>query len=245
MKFALINMAQINKTLQYLEQDKIFALSIWPILFFTWLSTCIFFEILGRIPYIKKYRLQPNVSQQLKYEAITMSLQNWIFILFLCIMSMPFLHLIFESRPIVDNNLSTTILQLVLSFIIDDTIFYTYHRLLHSNRSLYRYHKPHHRFTAPTVWTSHAVHPVEITLQTIGGIVGPLVFGMNRQMFWLWLIIRQIQGIMDHSGLDLDPIGWIPGVAGTKFHDDHHRKIVGNYASVFSFIDDIAGTRCL
>ena len=44
--------------------------------------------------------------------------------------------------------------------------FAAYHRYLHEHPKLYvLYHKPHHVFTAPCAWTSHAVHPVEMLLQ--------------------------------------------------------------------------------
>merc|ERR1712070_732584 len=132
------------------------------------------------------------------------------------------------------------------SFLLDDLWFYAYHRTLHTYPTLYRrFHKPHHVFTAPFAWTSHAVHPVEMALQSIGALCGPIFFGFGIELFWAWLVVRQWQGVLDHTGyeLPLDPIGWIPGVGGTKFHDEHHQFFNANYASCFSFIDDLFGTR--
>lgn len=118
------------------------------------------------------------------------------------------------------------------------------------------FHKPHHAFTAPFVWTSHAVHPVEMLCQSVGTMTVPLAVGMNLKVFWLWLALRQYQGVLDHSGYEglpfyLDPFSSmsglrIPGIGqiigGTKFHDDHHRLFDGNYASCFSIIDSICGS---
>ena len=112
-----------------------------------------------------------------------------------------------------------------------NTIYTTnerYHRWLHADRDRYiRFHKPHHIFTAPFCWTSHAVHPVEMLLQSVGAMVGPVFLGMNLRTLWVWLAVRQWQGVLDHTGYELpiDPIGWIPGVGGTKFHDNHHKVL--------------------
>lgn len=70
------------------------------------------------------------------------------------------------------------------------------------------------------------------------------MFAMPLKYYWMWLAIRQFQGVLDHSGYDFpyEPLRLIPGVGGTKFHDDHHRVFTANYASCFSFIDDMFGT---
>ena len=38
-------------------------------------------------------------------------------------------------------------------------------------------------------------------------------------------MIRQLQGVLDHTGYEFpyDPLAIVPGVGGTKFHDDHHK----------------------
>jgi hypothetical protein len=73
-------------------------------------------------------------------------------------------------------------LKMSFCFVLDDVCFYCYHRLLHSSKfGLYeRFHKPHHLFKAPFAWTSHAVHPVEMALQSVGTMAGPLLFSMFR-----------------------------------------------------------------
>lgn len=71
----------------------------------------------------------------------------------------------------------------------------------HSIPSLYkRFHKPHHMFTAPFAATSHAVHPVEMMLQSVGAMAGPLLCRPHLYLFWTWLVVRQWQGIDDHTG---------------------------------------------
>lgn len=132
---------------------------------------------------------------------------------------------------------------LLVCLVLDDVCFYCYHRALHAWPELYKnYHKPHHQFKAPFSWSSHAVHPVEMSLQSIGALLGPVLFGFTLGQLWCWLAVRQLQGVLDHTGYSIDPIAWLPGVGGTKFHDDHHKYLTGNYASCFSFIDRLAGT---
>ena len=53
-----------------------------------------------------------------------------------------------------------------LCLFIDDVWFYAYHRALHTNKWLFdTVHRPHHEFTAPFAWASHALHPVEVNGQ--------------------------------------------------------------------------------
>jgi len=219
----------------------------YSVLLLSWLAACLPFEVFARTGWLHKYRLQPNAfppSEQLHQKALRMAGFNWAWLAVATVAASPVIETLFPSMPL------PPAWQIVgyfgMSFLIDDLCFYCYHRLLHSHSTLYRlFHKPHHVFTAPFAWTSHAVHPVEMMLQSVGAMTGPLLFGFGRQLLWGWLIVRQIQGVLDHTGYELpiDPIGWLPGVGGTKFHDDHHKYFNANYASCFSAIDDLFDTR--
>jgi len=129
-------------------------------------------------------------------------------------------------------------------------LYRAYHRALHTHPALYRaFHKPHHVFTAPFCWSSHATHPVEMLLQSLGAMVGPALLALSPaplslHVLWLWLAARQAVGVLDHCGFALphDPSHLLPGAGGVAFHDDHHKHFTCNYASTFSFIDDIMGT---
>lgn len=187
-----------------------------------------------------------------------MTILNWCWIPFALAFASPILARCFPASPdsVMVTGVSTEIpdaarflAKVCICFLIDDVSFYCYHRVLHSNRVLYeRFHKPHHVFTAPFAWTSHAVHPVEMLLQSVGTMTGPLLLRMTLTELWCWLALRQWHGVLDHTGYDLPFLdtgcGWLPGIfGGTAFHDDHHRFYNGNYASYFSFIDDLLGTR--
>ena len=228
-----------------------FALSTYGVLVASWLLPCLLFDAIE--PYIQKYKINPNVviKPELRRKAIRMSVGNFAWLPFALLVAAPFLKAKFDPSSTLDGAAFAllTFVQVATSFVVDDVCFYAYHRVLHEVKYLYvRFHKPHHAFIHPFVWSSHAVHPVEMLLQAIGGMLGPLLwasfspYGMHRISFWTWLGVRQLQGVLDHTGYDVDPFEYIPGVGGTRAHDDHHKYFVKNYASMFSIIDDIFGT---
>lgn len=139
--------------------------------------------------------------------------------------------------------------QVAFFLVVDDIWFYFYHRLVHAVPWLYRtMHKRHHTFTAPFPAVAFAVHPLEIIFISFGTCLGPLVFMFGRthpKVFWLWLVLRQLQVIEDHLGFEVQysPARLLPKLlGGTKFHDLHHQYFRGNYAATFSVLDRLFGT---
>jgi sterol desaturase/sphingolipid hydroxylase (fatty acid hydroxylase superfamily) len=139
--------------------------------------------------------------------------------------------------------------KIALFFVLDDLWFYAYHRTIHSIPPLYKaIHKQHHFFTAPFPAVSFAVHPAEMLLQSLGACLGPLILFAGQThpvLFWAWLFVRLLQGIEDHLGYELkwSPTSLVPFLfGGSKFHDLHHQKFRGNYASAFGIIDRVFGT---
>ena len=228
--------------LNILTQDTWVGMITYIVLFSSWFFISIMYELIGYFPYFDKYKIQKNnvISKELKHLAIYMCTINWGLILIATYLGASHINQLFPNKTFVWIDTY----KIPISLVIDDIFFYTYHRTLHSNKFLYQFHKPHHKFSTPFVWTSHAVHPVELFLQSIGGMLGPIITNMSLPMLWLWFIVRQAHGVIEHSGYDswLDPLGWVPFMAGTKFHDDHHKRILGNYASTFSIIDKFCNT---
>lgn len=119
-------------------------------------------------------------------------------------------------------NYSLLPLRFMFYLLIDDICFYIYHRTLHAFPILYRhFHKPHHYFKVPFAAMTIAVHPVELMLQSIGGALGPMFLRAPIKEFWLWVFLRQVQGIEDHTGYEFkySPTHLLPFLGGTKFHD--------------------------
>lgn len=136
------------------------------------------------------------------------------------------------------------IAQLLLFFVLDDLFFYAYHRLFHEVPVLYKaVHKIHHKFKTPFVLSALAIHPAEQFMQSFGFFLGPVILKPHLFTFWIWLIVRQASGFCDHLGYDFKCTGWsYPVLGGARFHDLHHEKNIGNFASVFPWIDRIFGT---
>jgi len=229
------------------------AAKTYGVLLASWVGCCLPFEIMDRFRLFAEYKIQDRpIDPRHREIAFRMAALNWTWLPFALLFASPLLAARFPEIELSAQSMpwSIILLQFITCFIVDDLCFYFYHRALHEIKPLYiRFHKPHHIFTAPFVWTSHAVHPVEMLLQAVGTMLGPICwsfssYGMPAKIYWAWLAIRQLQGVLDHTGyhFKLDPLTWIPGCGGTKFHDDHHKYFVCNYASAFSAIDHFFGT---
>jgi len=265
------------------ETVALHGLGTYCVLFGSWAAACLPFHCLDVFQWMQHRRLQPQVAdrRQQRAKALDMIVLNWCWLVFALVGASPILAALFPLRLAEQQDLSGVsgadgpapliimffLLKVGLCFIIDDVSFYLYHRVLHAHPSLYeRFHKPHHVFTAPFCWCSHAVHPVEMLLQSVGAMTGvvlfsalqatmprflpwSLAFGFTLEEYWCWLALRQLQGVLDHTGYGI-PWTEFPGFGlfplvfgGTEFHDEHHRQFRGNYASCFAFIDDVFGTR--
>jgi sterol desaturase/sphingolipid hydroxylase (fatty acid hydroxylase superfamily) len=153
---------------------------------------------------------------------------------------------------------ATTLLwQLSLFMVVEDTIFYWFHRTLHAVPFLYRnVHKVHHVYHANTVGYAviHA-HPVEfvfgnglptaagpLLVAALGGAgVGP---GLHAITFAVWSLWRLTEGVDGHAGFDWPwaPTRVLPFSASSASHDFHHAQIVGCYASFFGWWDALMGS---
>lgn len=135
--------------------------------------------------------------------------------------------------------------QLFGCLVLEDTWHYFIHQVLH-HRSIYKYiHKVHHHFQAPFGMCAEYAHPAETIILGLGFMIGVLVFCNHLLLIWLWMIVRLLETTEVHSGYDfpyLNPLHLIPGYAGTRFHDFHHKNFNGNYASTFLWWDRIFGT---
>ena len=232
-----------------------YGLGTYAVLLGSWFAACAPFLLLDATGAADRHRIQRTAvawsSPRVRAEAARMVLINWAWLLPTVVAAAPALaHLFPSDAP--SPSLARAPLVAALWFVLHDLAFYCYHRTLHEVPWLYvRIHKPHHMVTAPFCWSSHAVHPVEMMLQSVGAMSGPLawaaLFGLPVRAWWCWLALVQLQGVMDHSGYDLpapwECFGMLPGFGGTKFHDDHHQYFQGNYAAALSVIDEVMGTR--
>lgn len=138
-----------------------FGLTTYAVLLGSYVLTCLPFEIMHKFHLCRDKLIQPKYKspENIRSKAFTMVAFNFTWLLALLLVASPVLEWAFPedaSFPTLPN----AGLQILLSFIVDDLSFYTYHRYLHTNKSLYAlYHKPHHIFKAPFAWTVSSSAP--------------------------------------------------------------------------------------
>ncbi|XP_042391922.1 very-long-chain aldehyde decarbonylase GL1-10-like [Zingiber officinale] len=138
-------------------------------------------------------------------------------------------------------------LQLLVYFLVEDYFNYWIHRLLHSEWGYEKIHCVHHEFTAPIGFAAPYAHWAEVLLLGIPSFVGPALVPCHTIIFWLWMVLRQLEAIETHSGYDFPwtPTKLVPFYGGAEYHDYHHhvgRQSQSNFASVFTYCDYIYGT---
>jgi len=127
----------------------------------------------------------------------------------------------------------------LLFFAIDAGLYYS-HRALHG-RFLFRHiHRWHHRYTAPIIFTTTAVHPVEFLTFEFFLILPAFVIPTHVAVYVAVIAYTYFIGMVDHSGVRLRVP--LPLHANNQFHDDHHVYFHCNYAHHTTLFDRLHGT---
>jgi lathosterol oxidase len=127
----------------------------------------------------------------------------------------------------------------LLFFAIDAGLYYS-HRALHG-RTLFRHiHRWHHRYTAPIVFTTTAVHPVEFLTFEVFLILPAFLIPSHVAVYVAVIAYTYFIGMVDHCGVR---VPWkLPLHANNRFHDDHHVYFHCNYAHHTMIFDRLHGT---
>lgn len=139
---------------------------------------------------------------------------------------------------------STIVLQILFFFLVEDYFNYWIHRWLHSPWLYKHVHSVHHTYDTPFAIVAAYAHPFEVVAQAIPTFLGPLAVSPHLYTLMLWQVFRNLEAIDIHSGYEL-PYSLkqlIPMYAGAKHHDYHHYMHSGNFASVFTWCDQMYGT---
>jgi sterol desaturase/sphingolipid hydroxylase (fatty acid hydroxylase superfamily) len=138
--------------------------------------------------------------------------------------------------------------SILLMILLHDTYFYWTHKLMHTSKWLYRFHKIHHQSHNPTPWAAFAFHPVEALISL--GIIPLIIFSIPTHPLALmaFLTLMTIYNVLVHLGYEIfgkkfpnHPIGkW----QNTATNHDLHHQIGGrfNLGFYFSIWDRIMGT---
>ncbi len=138
-------------------------------------------------------------------------------------------------------------LEFVGVLLLQDTLFYGLHRLMH-HRLWYRWlHQGHHHSRHPTGWTAFAFDAGEGLLQA-GFLVG-VVFLIPLQSATLlallltmstWAVVNHLDPAQENGAPRSERLdGWL---IGPTHHGLHHRRPGGNFGLYFTFWDRICGT---
>ena len=128
----------------------------------------------------------------------------------------------------------------VLTFFAIDAGLYYSHRALH-HRSIFRHiHRWHHRYTAPIVFTTTAVHPLEFLTFELFLILPAFVIPTHVGVYVAVIAYPYFIGMVDHCGVR---VKWkLPLHSDNRFHDDHHVYFHCNYAHHTPLFDRLHGT---
>lgn len=199
------------------------------------------------VPALQKYKLQPKVSNtfQSQFKCLLQVLFNH------CCIQLP---MMLAVEPVFGGgglrltlpfpSMWRIVWVVVASFVLEDFYFYWVHRLLHYGPFYRHIHKLHHDYSAPFGMAAEYAHPIETLFLGFGSMLGPILCATHLLEVWVWLCFRLIQTVEVHCGYDFpwSANHWIPFWGGAKYHDFHHERFTGNYASTFVVWDAVFAT---
>lgn len=130
----------------------------------------------------------------------------------------------------------------LLYFTLVEIAIYWMHRILHTNKTLYKYiHMMHHQYSKPetlTPWASIAFHPLDGMLQACPYVLCLPIVPCHYISHLIMFSSTAIWATYIHDSMDwnIDPI------MGSKYHTIHHTHYVYNYGQIFTFCDSLWGT---
>jgi sterol desaturase/sphingolipid hydroxylase (fatty acid hydroxylase superfamily) len=139
-------------------------------------------------------------------------------------------------------------LQLTFCTLVEDLLFYTNHRFLHSVPFLYKHvHSIHHQYHIPISLAAEHAHIFEFLVgNLLPATAGAFILQSHITTLWLFIVIRVFVSVEEHGGYDFpwSPVRLLPfGSATAAGHDFHHSndgKAI--FGSQFHYLDSFFGT---
>jgi len=139
-----------------------------------------------------------------------------------------------------EHGLLWLVLSAIATFFLIDAGLYYSHRLLHQPRLFRHIHRWHHRYTAPVVFATTAVHPIEFLIFAFFVLLPALILPVHWAVYVAVVAYTYLIGMIDHSGID---VRWpLPLHSGNRFHDDHHVFFHCNYGHHTQLFDRLHDT---
>ena len=143
-------------------------------------------------------------------------------------------------------------LRIVFGFLLLDYTLYIWHWLNHRSPFLWRFHAVHHVDLDLDSTTGLRFHAGELALAAGFRAAQILLLGVDRETLRLWQQLLVCSVMFHHSNLEL-PIGLerrlVRVIATPRMHGIHHSTRAGeinaNYSSLLSCWDRLHGSLCL
>ncbi|MDF5756245.1 sterol desaturase family protein [Spongiactinospora sp. TRM90649] len=135
--------------------------------------------------------------------------------------------------------LLNTVVAAALVLLGNDLLYYSYHRLMHTDFFWYRLHYIHHEATSPGgLRDTFYEHPLDFFVGTLCAVLPLAVVPIHVSAAVTCLFLQTFLAVAYHSGHEIR----VPVIFTARRHDDHHRYYRGNYAQNFALVDILFGT---
>jgi sterol desaturase/sphingolipid hydroxylase (fatty acid hydroxylase superfamily) len=125
--------------------------------------------------------------------------------------------------------------QLLVLILLQDTMFYWSHRLLHRPKLFRAIHAKHHTMRHVRGHSAEYAHPVE-NLANVVAFMGPaILLHVHLLTFGIWVFVRVFETVFAHSGYAFSPLA-----SRHAFHHLYAAK--GCLGSFFGVWDRVMGT---
>ncbi len=137
-------------------------------------------------------------------------------------------------------------LQVLEILLFSDLQGYLFHRLLHGNAWLWRFHKVHHSSRHMDWLAAARLHPIDKLMGDLVQFIPLLCLGFGDGPLLIYASILGFQMFFLHSNIriNLGPLRWI--IAGPDFHQWHHcedpRAYNKNFSPHLVIFDRLFGT---
>ena len=236
--------------------DKWFAIGLSFAVTFTYVLYNGTFFVLDSYKLLQKYKLPRKPSQEPSSELIWTTLKKELFAhtvtapIIMVLLAGPLLRhtggghdaaVLPSSIPSASKMWPT----FLVVFLLNESMFYCGHRLLHQPSLYAIIHKQHHSYKGTRSFAAEYAHVVEDVLTAyIPYLAGLVLMGAHYHVVFIWFLYRLTETYEAHSGYCLkgsylDKLGlshWRSAI----HHDHHHTANLGNFGS--EFMDYIGGT---